>query len=137
MKVTVHVVGDSGAVLAHEVVEPSSHPAGRPLVVAWTPFSDEAVVRIEVFAYDVDGYYKGIAITPWSVVIPHEDANFKHDSSQIEEPERPKREASFVKVSAIRFQCHAVLTLYRPRQDRSEIRVHETRARGAFSSRSQ
>ena len=98
-KVTVHVVGDSGAVLAHEVVELASHPAGTPLVVGWTPLNDEAVARIEVFAYDVDGYYKGIAITPWSVVIPHEDVNFKHDSSQIEEPERPKLEASFARVA--------------------------------------
>jgi len=98
-KVTVHVVGDSGAVLAHEVLELASHRAGTPLVVGWTPLNDEAVVRIEVFAYDVDGYYKGIAITPWSVVIPHEEVNFKHDSSQIEESERPKLEASFVKVT--------------------------------------
>jgi outer membrane protein OmpA-like peptidoglycan-associated protein len=98
-KVTVHVVGDSGAVLAHEVRELSSHPAGTPLVVGWSPLNDEAVVRIEVFAYDVDGYFKGIAITPWSVVIPHEDVNFKHDSSQIEERERPKLEASFARVA--------------------------------------
>jgi outer membrane protein OmpA-like peptidoglycan-associated protein len=98
-KVTVHVVGDSGNVLAHEVIELSSHPAGTPLVARWTPLSDEPVLRIEVFAYDVDGYYKGIAITPWSVAIPHEEVNFKHDSSQIDEPERPKLEASFTKVS--------------------------------------
>jgi len=97
-KVTVHVVGDSGAVLAHEVIDLASHRAGAPLVVGWTPLNDETVVRIEVFAYDVDGYYKGIAITPWSVVIPHEEVNFKHDSSQIDESERPKLEASFVNV---------------------------------------
>jgi outer membrane protein OmpA-like peptidoglycan-associated protein len=98
VKVTVHVVGDSGAVLAHEVIDLASYRAGTPLVVGWTPLNDETVVRIEVFAYDADGYYKGIAITPWSVVIPHEEVNFRHDSSQIDESERPKLEASFVKV---------------------------------------
>jgi outer membrane protein OmpA-like peptidoglycan-associated protein len=99
VKVTIHVVGESGAVLADEARELAAHPAGSPLVVQWTPSSDEAVVRIEVFVYDVDGYYKGIAVTPWAVVIPHEEVNFRHDSAQIDEAERPKLEASFAKVS--------------------------------------
>jgi outer membrane protein OmpA-like peptidoglycan-associated protein len=111
-KVTLHVVGDSGTVLADEARELSSHPAGTPLVVRWSPSSDEPVVRIEVFAYDVDGYYKGIAITPWSVVIPHEEVNFKTDSSQIEDPEKPKLEASFLKITealATHPQLHVTL----------------------------
>lgn len=97
-KVTIKVIGDSGTVLAddsHDV----SQPANTPLVVRWSPSSDEAVVRIEVFAYDIDGYYKGIAIVPWSVFIPHEEVNFKTDSSQIEESEKPKLEDSFKKVT--------------------------------------
>jgi outer membrane protein OmpA-like peptidoglycan-associated protein len=61
--------------------------------------SDEPVVRIEVFVYDAEGFYKGIAIVPWSVAIPHEEVNFKTDSAQIEESEKPKLDASFIKVS--------------------------------------
>jgi outer membrane protein OmpA-like peptidoglycan-associated protein len=99
VKVTVHVVGESGTVLSDEERALTSHPAGTPLVVQWTPSSDEGVVRIEVFVYSVDGYYKGVALTPWSVTIPHEEVNFKHDSSQIEDPEKPKLEASFASVA--------------------------------------
>jgi outer membrane protein OmpA-like peptidoglycan-associated protein len=98
-KVTIRVVGDSGAVLADEARELAPHPAGAPLVVRWTPSTDEPVIRIEVFAYDMDGYYAGIAITPWSITIPHEEVNFKTDSAEIEGSERPKLEASFAKIS--------------------------------------
>jgi outer membrane protein OmpA-like peptidoglycan-associated protein len=98
-KVTVKVVGDSGAVLADEARDLPPHPAGAPLVVTWTPSSDEAVVRIEVFVYDTDGYYKGIAIIPWSVSIPHEEVNFKTASAELEDAEKPKLEASYAKVT--------------------------------------
>jgi outer membrane protein OmpA-like peptidoglycan-associated protein len=97
-KVTIKVTGESGAILADEARDLSSHPAGTPLVVQWSPSSDEPVIRIEVFAYDMDGFYKGIAITPWAIAIPHEDVNFKTDSAQIEETEKSKLEASFAKV---------------------------------------
>jgi outer membrane protein OmpA-like peptidoglycan-associated protein len=98
-KVTLRVTGDSGAVLADVEREFSSYPAGKPLVVQWTPSSDEPVVRIEVFAYDMDGYYKGIVVTPWAVSIPHEEVNFRTDSAQIDDSERSKLEASYAKVT--------------------------------------
>jgi outer membrane protein OmpA-like peptidoglycan-associated protein len=98
-KVTIKVVGDSGAVIASEERDLPPLPAGRPLVLTWSPSSDEAPLRIEVFAYDVDGFYKGVAITPWSVAIPHDDVKFKTDSSNIEESEKPKLEAAFARVS--------------------------------------
>jgi outer membrane protein OmpA-like peptidoglycan-associated protein len=98
-KVTIKVTGDSGAVLADFERELSAYPAGQPLVVQWNPSSDEPVVRIEVFAYDMDGYYRGIAITPWAVSIPHEEVNFRTDSAQIDDSEKPKLDASYVKVT--------------------------------------
>jgi outer membrane protein OmpA-like peptidoglycan-associated protein len=98
-RVTIKVVGDSGAALADESRDLGPLPAGTPLVVGWTPSSDEPVVRIEVFVYDTDDYYKGIAIIPWSVSIPHEEVNFKTASAVIEDPEKPKLEASFAKVA--------------------------------------
>lgn len=98
-KVTLHVVGDSGAVLADEERILTAHPAGTPLVVEWTPSSEEPVAKIEVFAYAVDGYYKGFALTPWAVSIPHEEVNFATDSAAIADAEKPKLEASFAKVT--------------------------------------
>jgi len=98
-KVTIKVYDESGVVLADQEQEfPGARP-GSPLVVTWSPSSDATVARIEVFAYDEDGAYKGIAIIPWSVSIPHEEVNFRHDSADIDDPEKPKLEASFVKVT--------------------------------------
>ena len=99
LRVTIKVTGDSGSILADDSLDLPPQPAGVPLVVRWTPSSDEPVARIEVFAYDTEGYYKGIAIVPWSIAIPHEEVNFKTDSSQIDDPEKPKLEASFVKIT--------------------------------------
>jgi outer membrane protein OmpA-like peptidoglycan-associated protein len=98
-RVTLKVTGDSGAILANVERELAAYPSGKPLVVEWQPSSDEPVVRIEVFAYDMDGYYKGLALTPWSVSVPHEEVNFKTDSAQIDDPEKPKLEASYARVT--------------------------------------
>ncbi len=97
-KVTIKVIGESGAVLADEE-QKEPHPANSPIVLRWSPSSDETVARIEVFGFDADGHYKGIAITPWSLTIPHEELNFKRDSSAIEEAEKPKLEASLAKIT--------------------------------------
>jgi flagellar motor protein MotB len=99
LRVTLKVTGDSGSILADDTIDLAPQPAGVPLVVRWTPSSDESVTRIEVFVYDTEGYYKGIAIVPWSVAIPHEDVNFKTNSYQIEETDKPKLEESLTRVT--------------------------------------
>ena len=99
VKVTIKVTSDSGAVLADETHELSSQAAGAPLLVTWSPSADETVARIEVYVYDVAGYYKGFALTPWTVNIAHEEVTFQTDSAAIAEAEKPKLEASFAKVS--------------------------------------
>ena len=93
-KVTLKVYDDTGAVLADQEQDFSGRAPGTTLVVTWSPSSDAAVGKIEVFAYDKDGYYKGIAITPWAVSIPHEEVNFRRDSADIDDSEKPKLEAS-------------------------------------------
>jgi outer membrane protein OmpA-like peptidoglycan-associated protein len=97
--VTLKVTGDSGAVIADVQRDLAAYPAGKPLVVEWQPSSDEPVVRLELFAWDVDGYYKGIALTPWSVFVPHEEVNFRTDSAEIDDPQKPKLDASLAKVN--------------------------------------
>src|SRR6185295_20365096 len=98
-KVTIKVFDESGVVLANEEHDFSGRPPGSALSVTWSPSSDAAAARIEVFVYDADGAYKGVALIPWSVSIPHEEVNFRHDSSEIDNSERPKLEASFGKVT--------------------------------------
>jgi outer membrane protein OmpA-like peptidoglycan-associated protein len=98
-KVTIKVYDESKAVLADQEHEFAGAAPGSALVVTWSPSTDAPVGRIEVFGYDADGAYKGIAITPWSVSIPHEEVNFRRDSADIDDPEKPKLEASFGKVT--------------------------------------
>jgi outer membrane protein OmpA-like peptidoglycan-associated protein len=100
-KVTIKVLGDSGAVLADESHDFSDRAAGSTLVVTWSPSSDEPVAKIEVYGWDAFGYYAGVAIVPWSVTIPHEDVKFKTNSAQIDEAEKPKLEKSYELVTEV------------------------------------
>ncbi len=98
--VRIKVLGESGAVLAEEEHKFPGAAAGTPLVVTWHPSSDEPVARIEVYGHDVNGYYAGVAITPWSVSIPHQEVNFESASAEIRGSETPKLEASYEKVTS-------------------------------------
>jgi outer membrane protein OmpA-like peptidoglycan-associated protein len=91
--VKVKVLGASGAVIDEVERSFAGAPARSPLEVQWSPGS-EPVARIEVFGYDQLGYYKGVAITPWSFDIPHEDVIFETDSAEIRPSEAGKLKAS-------------------------------------------
>ena len=115
-KVSLVVTGESGATLAEEEQDFSGRPAGTPLVVTWTPSSDEAVARIELRATDAFGYYAGVALSPWFVAIPHEDVVFRTDSADIDDPEKPKLEQAFTRLGEIlakdKDREHRTLTLF-------------------------
>jgi outer membrane protein OmpA-like peptidoglycan-associated protein len=92
--VTLKALGLSGSVLAEAKQHFEGVAAGAPLVVRWVPPESEAVARIEVFGYDVSGYFKGVAITPWSFEIPHDDVVFATGSAEIRPSESTKLRAS-------------------------------------------
>ena len=97
-KVRLKVIGESGAVLAEVEQGFGGAAAGTPLVVTWKPSSEEAVARVEVWGHDTEGFYAGVAISPWSVDIPHELVNFQTDSDVIRATETPKLDASLKKI---------------------------------------
>jgi outer membrane protein OmpA-like peptidoglycan-associated protein len=99
VKVTIKVTGDSGNVLDNQSIELGPQPANAPLVVRWSPIDEEPIAKIEVSAYDAEGAWRTITLVPWSIAIPHEEVNFRTDSFQIDDPEKPKLEASFVRVT--------------------------------------
>jgi outer membrane protein OmpA-like peptidoglycan-associated protein len=117
-KVKIQVFAESNAVLADEEQDFTGRPGGTPLVVTWNPSSDEAVAKIELRAYDAQGNWVGVQIAPWFVNIPHDDVNFKTDSSEIDAPEVPKVEAAFAKImealtkDSAAGRMHAGITLY-------------------------
>jgi outer membrane protein OmpA-like peptidoglycan-associated protein len=92
-RLTLKVLGLDGGVLAEVEQAFDGAPAGAPLVVRWAP-PREQVARLELFGYDTSGYYKGVALTPWSFEIPHEDVVFRTGSADIDASESKKLEAS-------------------------------------------
>jgi outer membrane protein OmpA-like peptidoglycan-associated protein len=117
-KVKIKVFAESNAVLADDEQDFTGRPGGTPLIVTWNPSSDEAVAKIELRAYDAQGNWVGVEIAPWFVNIPHDDVNFRTDSSDIDAPEAPKLEAAFAKImealakDSAAGRMHAGITLY-------------------------
>ena len=99
-RVQLRVYGESGALIAEQEQDFEGAPAGKALKVSWTPSTDEAVGKIEVYGHDAFGYYAGVAIIPWSVSIPHEEVNFETNSAAIRASEAPKLEDSAGKIRA-------------------------------------
>src|SRR3954469_9697077 len=58
------VLGESGATLADQPQDFAGRAAGTPLVVTWSPASDEAAATIDVVAYDAQGSWVGVQISP-------------------------------------------------------------------------
>lgn len=100
-KVVLKVIGESGKVLAEEAQAFNGASAGTALAVKWSPAGAEAVMRIEVWGHDVDGNFVGVAISPWSVALAHEEVNFENDSDVIRPSEVPKLEASLGEINKI------------------------------------
>jgi outer membrane protein OmpA-like peptidoglycan-associated protein len=99
--VKITVFSDSDAVLAEDEQDFTGHAAGSPLIVTWTPSSDAAVGRIDVRAYDVQGRWVAVEISPWSIMLQHEDVNFATDSADIPDKDVPKLEAAFAKMNEV------------------------------------
>lgn len=97
-RVVIKVYDEYGAPLADEEHDFSGCPPNSALEVTWTPSSDDKVARIEVFAYDAYGYYKGVALVPWSLSVPHEEVNFATNSATIRESEIAKLEQSYATI---------------------------------------
>jgi outer membrane protein OmpA-like peptidoglycan-associated protein len=117
-KVKITVYGESNAVLADDEQDFSGRAGGTPLIVTWTPASDEPVGKIELRAYDAQGNWVGVELAPWFVNIPHDDVNFRTDSSEIDAAEVPKVDAAFAKITealakdTASGRMHAGITLY-------------------------
>jgi outer membrane protein OmpA-like peptidoglycan-associated protein len=99
VKVTVEVTGDAGAILADQEIDLTGRPSGVPLVVTWSPVSEDAPARIELRAVDSLGYWATAWLLPWSVSIPHREVLFKTGSWRIEDAEKPKLEESYAQIA--------------------------------------
>ena len=96
--VKIKVLDELGGEIAAEEHKFKGKPAGAPLLVTWKPKSADRVARIEVYAYDVHGYWAGVALIPWSVKIPHQEVRFDTDKATIKRREVPKLEESYQRI---------------------------------------
>lgn len=93
-RVELKIYAESGQMLKEVSHSFEGKRAGAPLLVTWPSTGKQSVAKVEVFAYDIYEYFKGIAIVPWSFEIPHEELNFETNSAKILPKEEPKLTAS-------------------------------------------
>jgi outer membrane protein OmpA-like peptidoglycan-associated protein len=115
-KVQLTVKTEEGAIIADVQEDFSGRSAGSPLTVKWDQAHDQPVGSIQLRMYDRDEHYIDQEYSAWYVPIPHEEINFRTDSSEIDAPEVPKLDAAFGKVQEVlskdKAREHKNLTLY-------------------------
>jgi outer membrane protein OmpA-like peptidoglycan-associated protein len=115
-KILLTVKTEEGAIIADIQEDFTGRPAGAPLTVKWDQASDQPVGSIQLRMSDRDEHYIDQEYSAWYVPIPHEEVNFRTDSSDIDASEVPKLDAAFLKVQEVlekdKAREHKNLTLY-------------------------
>jgi outer membrane protein OmpA-like peptidoglycan-associated protein len=107
---------EEGATIADVQQDFTGRPANAPLVVRWDQEADQPIGSISLRMSDRDGHYIDQDYSAWYVPIPHEEVNFRTDSSEIDAAEVPKLDAAFAKIQEVlakdQAREHKNLTLY-------------------------
>jgi outer membrane protein OmpA-like peptidoglycan-associated protein len=115
-KVLLTVTSEDGHVIVDRVDDFTGRPAGARLVVSWEQARDQSVGSIQLRMHDRDEHYIDQEYSAWYVPIPHEEVNFRTDSSDIDATEIPKLDEAFAKVQEVlskdKAREHKNLTLY-------------------------
>jgi outer membrane protein OmpA-like peptidoglycan-associated protein len=115
-KVQLTVKTEEGAIIADLQEDFTGRMAGAPLTVKWDQAHDQPVGSIQLRMYDREEHFIDQEYSAWFVPIPHEEVNFRTDSSDIDATEVPKLDAAFAKVQEVlskdKAREHKNLTLY-------------------------
>ena len=115
-KVQLTVKTEEGAVIADVQEDFTGKAANAPLVVRWNQDKDTPTGSISLRMYDRDEHFIDQEYSAWYVPIPHEEVNFRMDSSDIDAPEVPKLDVAFGKIQEVlskdKAREHKNLTLY-------------------------
>lgn len=115
-KVQLTVKTEEGAIIADVQEDFTGKPANAPLVIRWDQAKDQPTGSISLRMYDRDEHYIDQEYSAWYVPIPHEEVNFRMDSSEIDASEVPKLDAAFGKIQEVlakdKAREHKNLTLY-------------------------
>jgi outer membrane protein OmpA-like peptidoglycan-associated protein len=115
-KVQLTVKTEEGAIIADVQEDFAGKPANAPLVVRWDQGRDQPTGSIQLRMYDRDEHFIDQEYSAWYVPIPHEEVNFRTDSSDVDASEAPKLDAAFGKIQEVlskdKAREHKNLTLY-------------------------
>ena len=100
-KVQLTVKTEEGAIIADLVEDFTGRPANAPLAVKWEQSPEQPIGSISLRVHDSEDHYIDQEYSAWYVPIPHEDVNFRTDSSEIDDSEVPKLEAALAKVQEV------------------------------------
>jgi outer membrane protein OmpA-like peptidoglycan-associated protein len=98
-RIEVKVLGEHKELLAEETLRPSDVTVGEPIVVRWSQVEKGEVARIELYGYDTEDNWVGVAIVPWNVKIAHEEVHFETDKAAIDKSEAPKLQDSLLRIN--------------------------------------
>jgi outer membrane protein OmpA-like peptidoglycan-associated protein len=115
-KILLTVTSEDGNVIVDRVDDFTGRSAGAPLIVRWDQSPDQSVGSIQLRMHDRDEHFIDQEYSAWYVPIPHEEVNFRTDSSDIDASEVPKLDEAFAKVQEVlskdKAREHKNLTLY-------------------------
>ena len=95
---TLSIFDVDGARIHEESFALAPAAANQPITLTWHGGDAADIVRLELKVTDENGFFKAVALTPWSVSIPHEEVLFSTNSAQIEDSEVSKLEASLEEI---------------------------------------
>jgi outer membrane protein OmpA-like peptidoglycan-associated protein len=115
-KIQLTVKTEEGAIIADVQEDFTGKAANAPLVVRWDQDKDTPTGSISLRMYDRDEHFIEQEYSAWYVPIPHEEVNFRTDSSDIDAAEVPKLDGAFAKIQEVlskdKAREHKNLTLY-------------------------
>lgn len=97
---TLTVLNLDGSTVFEREFELTAAPANQPISLKYDGFKPDEIMRLELRVIDQDGFFKAIALTPWSLEIPHEEVLFASNSASIDATEEEKLQASLTEIKA-------------------------------------
>lgn len=89
-RVELEVMDDERRIIGKSTFKVKDAVRGKPVRVTWEQQSEGNIFKISAIAHDDYGYWAGVDIIPWSLVIDHEDVNFETARHEILDTEAPK-----------------------------------------------
>jgi outer membrane protein OmpA-like peptidoglycan-associated protein len=97
---SIAAIGEDGAELGTGTAAYPPGPAGSWLAITWTQPADARVMMLRLRVAAADGAATRVELVPWSVVIEHEDVQFRSDLAVIDPGETEKLDASLAQIDA-------------------------------------